>query len=60
MGKIKHKKLSMTRVFSRTKPISYKKAINEVKLLLPNEDIVIANYMKTISKNKKSIKIKKV
>lgn len=59
MSEIKHKKLSMKRVFAKSKPVSYKKAIREIKLMIPNEDMVIENYMKAIGKNKKSKKLKK-
>lgn len=57
--KVKHKKLSMKKVFTKTKMVSYNKAIKDLKAMMPNEDVIITNYMSAINKNKKSRKTKK-
>jgi hypothetical protein len=58
--KTKHKKLSMKRVFSKTKKVSYTNSIELIKAMMPDEDVIIANYMGAIKKNKKTKKSKKV
>ena len=57
--KMEHKKLSIKRVFTKTKAISYTKAIKDLKAMMPNEDVIITNYIGAINKNKKSRKTKK-
>ena len=57
--KMKHKKLSMKRVFKNTKTVGIN-SIEIIKAMMPEEDAKIANYMGAVKINKKTIRKRKV